>query len=350
MSLLAIGQLWAEEPATPASIYKKYCSVCHGKGGGGKSSVAQGMIPPPKDFTTPDYSVELSRERMLKSVAEGRPKTAMVAWKSLLKPEEIAGVVDYIQNTMMPSSRAKASSPGRSLFAKNCSVCHGDRGDVAVWAQNGLNPSPRNFTTDNARWELTEKRMLFSIFYGRPETAMPSWLGRLTAEEIKMVISYIREAFMFPEGMDNVHLAESDQKNNGHRHDHYDATDMLLPIPKDLIGDVILGKRFYEEQCATCHGKKGDGKGPRADFIFPKPRDFFHPYSQQKFNRPHLFEVIAKGIRGSEMSAWDKVLTDQELANLAEYVFQAFIHPTVNDTHGPTQEKFANHSPGHHNH
>ena len=44
-------------------------------------------------------------------------------------------------------------------------------------------------------------------------------------------------------------------------------------------------------------------------------------------NRRTLFEAIAGGRVGTEMPAWDKVLTRQEIANVAEYVHAAFIRP-----------------------
>ncbi|HSE60418.1 MAG TPA: cbb3-type cytochrome c oxidase subunit I [Nitrospiraceae bacterium] len=37
---------------------------------------------------------------------------------------------------------------------------------------------------------------------------------------------------------------------------------------------LSLGKEVYERRCAGCHGVKGDGKGPSAAFLNPKPRDF----------------------------------------------------------------------------
>jgi len=38
-----------------------------------------------------------------------------------------------------------------------------------------------------------------------------------------------------------------------------------------------------------------------------------------------LFAAVANGRNGSEMPAWNKVLDDQQIADVAEYVFQAFI-------------------------
>lgn len=103
------------------------------------------------------------------------------------------------------------------------------------------------------------------------------------------------------------------------------AADMSLPMPLGLKGDLIKGRDFYMQNCFTCHGVTGAGDGPRAYFINPVPRDFLLESSRQKLNRPALFKAISKGSLGSEMPAWDKVLNDQEIADVAEYVFQTFI-------------------------
>jgi mono/diheme cytochrome c family protein len=42
-------------------------------------------------------------------------------------------------------------------------------------------------------------------------------------------------------------------------------------------------------------------------------------------NRPVLFEAISNGRLGTNMPAWSKVLNNQEIANVAEFVFQNFI-------------------------
>lgn len=103
------------------------------------------------------------------------------------------------------------------------------------------------------------------------------------------------------------------------------AADMSLPMPSGLKGDITKGRDFYMQNCYTCHGVTGAGDGPRAYFINPVPRDFLLETSRQYLNRPALFEAITKGRTGSEMPAWGKVLNPQEIANVAEYVFQNFI-------------------------
>jgi len=103
--------------------------------------------------------------------------------------------------------------------------------------------------------------------------------------------------------------------------------DMSLPLPRGLKGDPDKAAVFFLQNCATCHGTSGDGEGPRAYFINPPPRNFLLESSRQRLNRPLLFDAISRGRTGSEMPAWRTVLSEQEIANLAEFVFQTFISP-----------------------
>ncbi|MHB2019654.1 MAG: c-type cytochrome [Candidatus Xenobia bacterium] len=44
-------------------------------------------------------------------------------------------------------------------------------------------------------------------------------------------------------------------------------------IPWDSAS-IAAGRVLYLEKCATCHGQNGDGKGPAAETMDPKPRDY----------------------------------------------------------------------------
>jgi len=41
-----------------------------------------------------------------------------------------------------------------------------------------------------------------------------------------------------------------------------------------LTAAELPGKALYLANCAACHGEQGDGAGPAARFLYPKPRDF----------------------------------------------------------------------------
>lgn len=325
----------------PAVIYHNYCSVCHGDKGDGRSRAQGSLNPPPVDFTTPLAS-RLTRAGMIEAVTNGRPGTAMTPWKSQLNAKEIAAVVDYVRNTFMPAAITEDSSRGRTVYSKNCSVCHGEKGDGRSRAQGSLNPPPLNFTTPGLSATLTVQRMITSTTFGRAETAMMGFKNQLSKEDISAVVDYIREGFMGGASIDGI----SGIRNGRAQHEIPAAaapanaasakpavaavnkpviTNMSAAMPNGLKGDLVKGGAFYMSNCATCHGFTGDGRGPRAYFINPKPRDFLHPASRQALNRPILYEAIAEGRYGTEMPAWNKVLEPQEIANIAEFVFQRFI-------------------------
>ncbi len=74
-----------------------------------------------------------------------------------------------------------------------------------------------------------------------------------------------------------------------------------------------------------CHGQKGDGKGPSAELLVPKPRDFtagvykIRSTANKIPTDRDIFEVITKGMPGTSMPAWE-VLPEKDRWNLVAYV------------------------------
>lgn len=225
----------------------------------------------------------------------------------------------------------------RQLYQKLCSVCHGDKGDGDSRAAGSFNPRPRNFTLAESAKELSRERMIQSVTKGRPGTAMVGHAKKLSAQQIESIVDYIRVTFMglpldassqtLPNNMPmlapNTPLIPS--KLNGAVNSSVIAVNMDLPLPQKLKGNIESGRTFFMKNCFTCHGIKGDGNGPRAYFIAPRPRNFTSVESRQAYNRPRLFEAISNGKRGTVMPAWSRVLDEQQIANVAEFVFQAYI-------------------------
>lgn len=315
LALLLGGPIAAAERDS-AKLFHDYCSVCHGDKGDGRSRARGSMVPPPRDFTTPEAAIELTRERMLDGVLNGRPGTAMAAWRHQLSDVEAQGIVDFIRNVLMRPIASESAEEARRLYAENCSVCHGDDGKGAKWTLRNMSPAPRNFTLPEAA-TLSRDYMLRTVSYGKANTAMPGFETQLDQRQIATVVDYVRGAFMRIGRSDTTVVSAADGQTA--------ATSGQYP--EGLIGDVDRGMAFYIANCSTCHGIDGDGKGPRAYFILPKPRDFQHPASRHGLNRPRLFTAIAEGSRGAEMPAWNKVLNAQEIADVAEYVYRAFIRP-----------------------
>lgn len=323
MMLSAIGS-WAGERPTkggalkPEALYHNYCSVCHGDRGDGNSRARNSLVPPPRDFTR---ATELTRDTMMTIVTHGKPGTAMTAWKTQLEPMEIEAVVDYIRKTFMQVALDPRLQKGRTLYAQNCMVCHGERGQGAGGA-SGLIPA-RDFTTPQARIELTRERMIGSVTNGRANTAMAAFAGRMPAQDIEAVVDFVRASLMLPASNaisgTNAHAGRSGPASIENA--------MANPFQNGLQGNAGKGEKTYMANCSTCHGAKGDGKGPRAYFINPKPRNFIAPAFRTAFNRPAIFTAVSDGRLGAEMPAWSKVLNPQEIADVSEFVFQRFVNP-----------------------
>lgn len=311
-----------------AALYQDFCSVCHGDKGDGQSHAQQGMVPPPRDFTSPQSAVELNLGRILLAIREGVAGTAMTGWKSRLSDAEIAALANLIRTEFMLSSSVETATPGSRIYADYCSVCHGDSGKGAIWATEGLSPPPANFSDAKIQASLSREHMVNTVSYGRAETAMTGWKSRLSDDQIAAVVDYVINAFMpdSPAALasKNPQHAMASGSHAGHAHTH---TDMSLPFPENLQGNLNRGTALYTENCSTCHGEEGDGRGPRAYFINPKPRDFLHTASRASLTRPALFKAIAKGKLRTEMPAWEKVFDHQQIADVGEYVFKTFINP-----------------------
>lgn len=370
MAMAGLHDAKSSNAMPPANIFHNYCSICHGEKGDGKSKAAAALSPPPRNFTA--FTVkDLPRERMIYSVTHGRPGTAMMPWTTQLSAAEIESVVDYIRATFMPIEGNPAASKGRVLYMQVCAVCHGERGKREIWGNMG--PPPPDFTSVQVASELTRERMIASVTNGRPRSAMKEFGSQLSKEDIESVVDFIRAAFLpasSARGISGIRSnagrnapgeksspkaqpSKSESKNildavseiflpSAHAAEMPGATqkktaakaaspanaDMSLPMPQGLKGDPGQGFEFFMKNCATCHGTLGDGNGPRAYFITPPPRNFLLESSRQKLNRPVLFEAISNGRLGTNMPAWNKVLSNQEIANVAEFVFQHFLHPS----------------------
>lgn len=229
----------------------------------------------------------------------------------MITPIRIVLLCGALATSAASSAAGPATIDAAGLYHDYCSVCHGDRGDGRSRARQGLIPPPRDFTTPGLAATMTRERMIDAVLNGRAGTAMVGWKTRLGHSEAAAIVDYMRARFM--RAVPGAPPPAS--------------VPAVQAPPAAPRGDAQAGKTFYETNCATCHGLQGDGNGPRAYFIFPKPRNFLSRESRAALNRVALFRATKHGVAGREMPAWGKVLDDQQIADVAEYVYRAFIRP-----------------------
>ena len=80
------------------------------------------------------------------------------------------------------------------------------------------------------------------------------------------------------------------------------------------------GKKLYRHACATCHGLRGGGKGPSAQPLDPRPRDFTTGKFVMGDSALDIFESIAFGVPGSQMSAWKDLLSEEDIWALVAHI------------------------------
>lgn len=97
--------------------------------------------------------------------------------------------------------------------------------------------------------------------------------------------------------------------------------------PGGFAPSVERGEIVYRKACAACHGDRGDGLGPAAAYLEPRPRDFtsgtFKFRSTPNGEIPtdaDLLRIVQEGIPGTQMPAWKQVLTDREMADVVAYL------------------------------
>jgi cytochrome c oxidase cbb3-type subunit 2 len=101
--------------------------------------------------------------------------------------------------------------------------------------------------------------------------------------------------------------------------------------------DVLdMGETAYNRYCSGCHGIEGDGNGPAAPWLMPKPRDFTRANYKIRTTPSgalptdaDLFRTITEGVHGTSMPNWRLVPETTRWA-MVEYL-KTFAPDTWND-------------------
>lgn len=201
----------------------------------------------------------------------------------------------------LPKDRVKAMrfgvreflNDGQTIYTAVCASCHGANGQGNRFP--GLVPNPSITNPDFL--ELASDDYLFTaIQKGRPGRPMLAWGEKengFTADEMKLLIAYIR-------GLGgNVQF----------------KPDTMPQIWAK--GDVNFGQKLFTSNCAGCHGKTGEGlEGPALNnkMFLTSVSDTF------------LVETISRGRSGTIMQGFSspsvvrRALTKEEIESIVVYV------------------------------
>jgi mono/diheme cytochrome c family protein len=103
------------------------------------------------------------------------------------------------------------------------------------------------------------------------------------------------------------------------------AQERLQRLPQQVTPQT--GQQLYRQACAPCHGIRGDGQGPAARGLEPKPHNFTQGAFKFRTTRADamptdadIFRTISEGIAGTAMPAWKRLLSAQQRLTLVQYI------------------------------
>ncbi|WP_136649264.1 cytochrome-c oxidase, cbb3-type subunit III [Paracoccus aeridis] len=185
--ILGDGELMARVTNTAHQLFGDNCAGCHGTaatGGPGFPSLAD------DDWLwggDPDTMMETLRV----GVNAGHPDTRvsqMLAFgrDGILGREEIRTVVDYVRSLSGAAIPAERAAAGAEIYAANCASCHGEdgRGSTELGAPN---------LTDDIWIYGGDAASLFTTVHDGRQGWMPTWEGRLTETERKILTVYLQD-------------------------------------------------------------------------------------------------------------------------------------------------------------
>ena len=224
---------------------------------------------------------------------------------------------------------AEVVKTGGDLYYKNCMYCHGDLLDGQGYFGKALIPRPANFQDVGTIAQLQESYLFWRISTGGPglpregspwASAMPVWHEMLSEDEIWKIITFLYDY--------TGHVPRSWELEP-----KPDQESKAAAEPKGAEGDTAAldeeaVDRIYQKRCAHCHGEEGDGTGPAAEFMYPKPRDF--TLAVFKYKTTHadsefptdedLRKTIKEGLTGTGMPGWKTILSDAEIDALIKKI------------------------------
>ena len=284
---------------------------------------------------------------MIDAVTHGSKGSAMMSFKSVLKPHEIEAVVDFVRREFMQGaakntryhtvengwpnheryhaafpfalgevpldtaweSLTPAQRTGKQLFMSGCVTCHeGSRRtplkDDPMWDPRALS-YPRNGYSHAVQGRTS------AVGAGRAGTAAVQ--GRTSA-----VIGRTPETAQQPDAV----APRVDAITSASLYAKHD----IPPKLANLTAQERQGETLFQQNCAFCHAADGTGRNWIGSFLEPHPRDLTAAAFMTGMTHQRLASVIRDGLPGTSMPAWKSVLSPADIEALIAYIGRAF-HP-----------------------
>ncbi len=233
---------------------------------------------------------------------------------------EVDGRVESTEAQSPPPRSAFPAAEAERLYLSLCAPCHGARGRGDGPNASLFSPRPRDFTRGVFKLKSTksgfppsDEDLFETISRGIPGTGMPAWGGRLSRENIRLLVGYVKR---FSDAFDVEGVEPIDEPTEPPV-----ATDERIRRGRALFADASKGA------CFQCHGESGRGDGPSAPALVDDagnplpPRDLTRPWEFKRGSSARdVFVTLSAGMDGAAMPSYEGALNADERWDLALFV------------------------------
>lgn len=276
--------VWQIEGFNPERAFHIYCSQCHGDYLQGNGPVSEWIYPIPKNLKRAEFLRNLTKQQAINSITHGVKGTPMPSWGELpqdkpfanetavFNEKEIRELVDWIFSFL----------PGGTIIRKG--------EEVPKW----------QYTPEDVFHELINegnelKSELSFLFLNRP------FWAALEPTPNSQEKNPLFDQVVNPYGPDP--------------YSYYIKQKYYTPE------NIEAGKRFFIENCSTCHGKEADGSGLRAEAMYDaKPRMLTNLDWISSRDDLRLLRSIKYGVAGTSMTAWGDLTSSLQRLQLVIFI------------------------------
>jgi len=171
-------------------LFGDNCAGCHGGGG-------QGVVGIYPNLTDDDWLWGGSVEQIHDVLVQGR-NGFMPAFGSVLKPEQLDDVAEYVLTLSNDAPQSEASERGQAIFhgqVGGCYYCHGaDAKGVPSQGAANLTDTIWAIADVPAQKTLEDKKAVVKEFIAKGvnnSRMMPAWKDRLSPTDLKLLAIYV---------------------------------------------------------------------------------------------------------------------------------------------------------------
>lgn len=251
-----------------------------------------------------------------------------------LVSQSIVAILGLTSCTLGPSNLSDSGTitaaleSGRNIYNFRCYFCHGYSGDAQTVAASFLSPPPVDFTKADAA-RLTPEYIVSVLQKGKPGTAMKSFLGIISEQEMNNVALFVADEFIRHKAPNTrYHTPENGWPNHERYRDAFPFATGEIPSDapwEGLSESQVQGRRLFVTSCIICHDRGDKG---RAEIIW-EARPLSYPRNNYSHTSPATIDAMASASPYRLHDIPPKLLDATPLEKQGEKIFQencAFCH------------------------